>query len=119
MLSQAIEAEVADYLARYSAEVDDQGRRLVVRNGVAPEREIQTPLGQLKVRQPRVNDKRVDASGTRQRFTSAILPPYLQRTKAIEELIPWLYLKGISTGDFSDATGKGCPRSISVNRRAP
>ena len=113
MLSQAIEAEVADYLARYSAEVDDQGRRLVVRNGVAPEREIQTPLGQLKVRQPRVNDKRVDASGTRQRFTSAILPPYLRRTKAIEELIPWLYLKGISTGDFSDALtallGKDAP----------
>jgi transposase-like protein len=113
MLTQAIEAEVADYLARYANETDHHGRRLVVRNGSAPEREIQTPIGQISVRQPRVNDKRIDASGKRLRFTSSILPPYLRRTKAIEELIPWLYLKGISTGDFSDALsallGKGAP----------
>ncbi|MCX7321929.1 MAG: response regulator, partial [Hyphomicrobiales bacterium] len=93
--------------------VDGDGRRMVVRNGHAQEREIQTPLGQMAVKQPRVNDKRLDAQGQRLRFTSAILPPYLRRTKAIEELIPWLYLKGVSTGDFTDALsallGKDAP----------
>ena len=113
LLAQAIEAEVADYVANYSAARDANGHRLVVRNGSSPAREIQTPLGQIEVRQPRVNDKRVDENGNRFRFTSAILPPYLRRTKSIEELIPWLYLKGISTGDFSEALaallGKDAP----------
>ncbi|KKK54300.1 hypothetical protein LCGC14_3086120, partial [marine sediment metagenome] len=64
---------------------------------------IQTGLGPVEVARPRVNDKRLDADGNRMRFTSKILPPYLRRTKAIDELIPWLYLKGISTGDFPEA----------------
>src|SRR5690606_7416030 len=99
LLAQAIEAEVADYIEQHRGAVDSSGHRLVVRNGKAPEREIQTPLGQMTVQQPRINDRRVDAQGQRQRFTSKILPPYLRRTKSLEELIPWLYLKGISTGD--------------------
>ena len=103
MLAQAIELEVAEYIERHCDERDDKGRRLVVRNGHSKEREIQTGLGAIEVRQGRVNDRRVDENGERMRFHSKILPPYLRRTKSIEELIPWLYLKGISTGDFSEA----------------
>jgi transposase-like protein len=103
MLGQAIEAEVADYIAAHAGERDAAGKRLVVRNGHAAERELQTGLGAIPVKQPRVNDKRLDENGRRMRFTSEILPPYLRKTKSIEELIPWLYLRGISTGDFSQA----------------
>jgi transposase-like protein len=103
MLMRALEAEVAGYLATHEREVDARGRRQVVRNGYLPERSIQTGLGELKVRQPRVADRRVGPEGSRFRFTSAILPPYLRRTRQVEDLVPWLYLKGISTGDFSEA----------------
>jgi len=103
MLGSAIEAEVAEYIAAHAHERDTDGRRLVVRNGHASERELQTGLGAIRVKQPRVNDRRVDNDGTHLRFTSKILPPYLRKTKSIEELIPWLYLRGISTGDFSQA----------------
>ena len=103
LLAQAIEAEVAGYIERNAAVRDDQGHRMVVRNGHLPEREIQTGIGSVKVRQPRVNDRRVDEEGRRIRFSSEILPKYLRKTQSIEELIPWLYLKGISTGDFSEA----------------
>lgn len=103
MLAQAVEAEAASYIERHAGLRDAHGYRLVVRNGHLPEREILTGLGPLPVRQPRVNDKRVDEGGRRMRFTSEILPPYLRKTRSIEELIPWLYLKGISTGDFSEA----------------
>lgn len=103
MLGSAIEAEVAEYIAAHAHERDTDGHRLVVRNGHASERELQTGLGAIPVKQPRVNDRRVDDDGTRFRFTSHILPPYLRKTKSIEELIPWLYLRGISTGDFSQA----------------
>ena len=103
MLGKAIEAEVADYIAAHAHQRDADGHRLVVRNGHAPERELQTGLGAIPVKQPRVNDKRIDGDGNRSRFTSHILPPYLRKTKSIEELIPWLYLRGISTGDFSQA----------------
>jgi len=82
---------------------DDEDRRLVVRNGYLPARDIQTGVGRVGVRQPRVNDKRRDEQGQRLRFTSQILPPYLRRTKSLNELIPWLYLRGISTGDFTEA----------------
>ena len=78
-------------------------RRLVVRNGHKPTRTIQTGIGDVEVRQPRVNDRRLDEDGNRIQFKSSILPPYPRRTKSIEELIPWLYLKGVSTGDFSEA----------------
>lgn len=102
LLAQAIEAEVDEHILRHQDLKDAGGRRLVVRNGHLPEREIQTPLGQIPIKQPRINDHRLDADGNRVRFKSGILPPYLRRTKSIEELIPWLYLKGISSGDFSE-----------------
>ncbi len=103
MLQKAIEREVAEYVGQHAGVLDADGRRMVVRNGFHPRRSIQTGSGSIEVRQPRVNDKRVDGNGERLRFTSKILPPYLRKTKAIEELVPWLYLKGISTGGFSDA----------------
>ena len=86
----------------HAQRTDDQGRRLVVRNGSLPEREILTGAGKLVVRQPRVRDKSPDA-GDRVTFSPNVLPAYLKRTESIEELIPWLYPKGISTGDFSEA----------------
>ena len=100
MLAVALDDEVADYLAEHADSRDESGHLLVVRNGHGREREIQTGIGSVAVRQPRVNDRRVDENGDRNKFTSKILPPYLRRTKAVEELIPWLYLKGVSTGDF-------------------
>jgi putative transposase len=103
MLARAIEEEVAEYLTEHAAAVDADGRRLVVRNGHMPVRTIQTGLGEIAVERPRVNDRRVGADGHRCRFSSKILPPYLRRTQSVEELIPWLYLKGISTGDMSEA----------------
>lgn len=103
MLGKAIEEEVADYLDRHGQERDEHGHRLVVRNGYKPARSIQTPLGQMDVHQPRIDDRRLDEHGQRIRFTSQVLPPYLRRTKSLEELLPWLYLKGISTGDYQEA----------------
>lgn len=103
MLQTAIEAEVQAYCEQHRQIVDEQGHRLVVRNGYHPERLIQTGLGDVPVQRPRVNDKRVDENGERMSFTSSVLPPYLRRSKSIEELIPWLYLKGVSSGDFSEA----------------
>jgi putative transposase len=102
-LQKAIEDEVAEYLNAHSQCLDDGGRRMVVRNGHKPTRTILSGLGPIDVKQPRVNDRRVDENGVRFRFTSKILPPYLRKTQAIEDLIPWLYLKGISTGEMSDA----------------
>ena len=101
MLAQAIEAEVASWIDEHAQLVDDRGRRQVVRNGHLPERSIQTGNGEVEVKQPRVQDRRPPAQ--REKFTPSVLPPYLRRTKSLEELIPWLYLKGISTGDFSEA----------------
>ena len=98
LLMQAVEQEVEDYLSLFSTSKDERGRRLVVRNGYSKTRTVQTGLGPMSISMPRVHDKRPDAH-----FTSRILPPYLRKTKEMEELIPWLYLKGISTGDFSDA----------------
>ena len=103
MLMTAIEAEVAAYIEAHQHEVDEKGRRLVVRNGQARERTLVSGVGPINIRAPRVDDRRVDEQGRKFRFTSKILPPYLRRTKSVEELIPWLYLKGISTGDFSEA----------------
>ena len=103
MLAEAIENEVAEYIEAHCHHRDDNGHRMVVRNGRLPERTIQTGIGPVEIRQPRVNDKRIDENGLRMRFSSRILPPYLRRTDSIEALIPWLYLKGISTGDFTNA----------------
>jgi putative transposase len=103
MLATAIENEVAEYVERHAALRDGEGHRLVVRNGRLPARQIQTGLGLVEVQQPRVNDRRIDEQGQRMRFSSTILPPYLRRTQSLDELIPWLYLRGLSTGDFTEA----------------
>jgi transposase-like protein len=103
LLAQAVETEVAVFLASHADLVDDAGRRRLVRNGFLPEREIQTGIGPVTVRQPRVRDRAAGLPEAKIRFTSAILPRYLRRTRSLEELLPWLYLKGISTGDFSEA----------------
>src|SRR5688500_15475653 len=103
LLAQAIEAEIATFLASHAELVDHAGRRRVVRNGFLPERQIQTGIGPVTVRQPRVCDRGPVAAEARIRFTSAILPRYLRRTRSLEELLPWLYLKGISSGDFAEA----------------
>lgn len=104
MLQTAIEVEVDDFLAQHADRRDDCGRRLVVRNGSLPSRELLTGAGSLAVQQPRVRDKS-PRSEDRVRFSPSVLPPYLRRSQSVDELIPWLYLKGISTGDFSEALG--------------
>ncbi len=101
MLTEAIEAEVAEWIEAHAHVRDDQGRRKVIRNGYKPRRSILTGLGPVQVRQPRVRDSR--SAGEGECFCSKILPPYLRKAKSVEELIPWLYLKGISTGDFNEA----------------
>lgn len=101
LLAQAVQAEIAAYLDAHAHLRDEAGRHQVVRNGSLPQRTILTGIGPVEVKQPRVQDRR--PADQREKFTSAILPPYLRKTKSIEELIPWLYLKGISTGDFSEA----------------
>src|SRR5262245_29059487 len=90
LLAQAIRAEVDAYLDARCELRDEAGRRQVVRNGYLPERTITTGVGAVGVKQPRVHDRRPD--GQREKFSSAILPPYLRKTKSLEELIPWLYL---------------------------
>lgn len=101
MLARAVEAEVAAWIDDHAHLKDEAGRRQVVRNGSHPERTILTGLGPIEVKQPRVHDRR--PSEQRETFSPAVLPPYLRRTKSLDELIPWLYLKGISTGDFPEA----------------
>jgi putative transposase len=101
LLAQAIEAEVASWIDSHSHLRDDAGHRQVVRNGSMPARTITTGVGPVEVKQPRVHDRR--RAPESEKFTSQILPPYLRKTKSLEELIPWLYLKGVSTGDFSEA----------------
>ena len=114
LLGQAIEAEVEGWLESHKHRVDENGHRQVVGNGRLPSRTIVTGVGPVQVRQRRVHDRRIvgtngdgepiDADGqTIERFRSKILPPYLRKTKSIEELIPWLYLKGVSTGGFTEA----------------
>jgi putative transposase len=101
LLVQAIEAEVAQWIEEHAHLKDEKGHRQVVRNGRLPKRQITTGVGQVEIEQPRVHDRREGDAA--EKFTSKILPPYLRKTKSLEELIPWLYLKGISTGDFGEA----------------
>lgn len=98
LLQQAVEVEVAEAIAQYAELKDEQGRQRVVRNGYLPERSIQTGIGEVAVRAPRVRDRAGEL-----KFSSRLLPPYLRRTRSLEELLPWLYLKGLSSGDFSGA----------------
>ena len=114
LLAQAVEAEVADFLANHADLKTTDGHQRVVRHGHLPEREVVTGIGPVAVRQPRVRDREAPAGDPgRIRFTPAILPPYIRRSKSIEVLLPILYLKGISTGDFSEALaallGKDAP----------
>jgi transposase-like protein len=101
LLAEALEIEVEEFVARFKGLKDDEGRQRIVRNGYLPERQVQTGVGAVTVQVPRARDR---ASGEAAiRFSSAVLPPYLRRSRSIEGLLPWLYLKGISTGDFGDA----------------
>jgi len=111
LLGHAVQAEVARWIDERAHLTDEHGHRQVVRNGYAAPRTILTGVGPLAVQMPRVHDRRPE--GQRERFTSQILPPYLRKAKTIDELIPWLYLKGVSTGDFTEALqsllGPNCP----------
>lgn len=103
LLAQAVEAEVSAFLAKHVDKVTADGRQRVVGNGYLPERAIQTGIGAVAVRQPRVRDRGAAGEEAPIRFTSALLPRYLRRTRSLEDLLPWLYLKGVSTGNFGDA----------------
>jgi transposase-like protein len=98
LISKAVEAELAELLSQYS-DLKVDGKQAVIRNGYLPEREIQTGIGPVEVRVPKVRDR----SGDGIKFNSKLIPPYLKRTKSVEEFLPWLYLKGVSTGDFGEA----------------
>lgn len=99
LIAQAVDAELSATLAQFADYKDDAGHRYVVRNGYLPEREVLTGIGPVSVRVPKVRDR----SGSRIKFTSALLPPYLRRARSVEEVLPWLYLKGISTGAMQEA----------------
>jgi len=101
LIRQAVEAELSAMLSDYEDLKLIDGRQAIVRNGYLPERTIQTGIGDVAIKVPKVRDR----SGSGIQFNSSLLPPYLRRTKSIEELIPWLYLKGLSTGDYSEALG--------------
>jgi putative transposase len=104
LLAKAVEAEIADFLTKYADLKTENGLQRVVRHGHLPEREVMTGIGPVAVRQPRVRDREAAAGDPRRiRFSPSILPPYMRRSKSIETLLPVLYLKGISTGDFSEA----------------
>src|SRR5690242_10764743 len=115
MLAEALQAEVDAYIAQFADARDEHGHRLVVRNGYHQAREVLTSAGAVEVQAPRVNDKRTDPdTGARQRFSSAILPPWARKTPKITEVLPLLYLHGLSSGT-------SCPRwaSSSARRAAP
>ena len=107
MLAEALQAEVDAYIARFAGERDERGRRLVVRNGTHQPREVLTSAGAVEVVAPRVNDRRTDPdTGERCRFSSAILPPWARKTPKVTEVLPLLYLHGLSTSDFGPALGQ-------------
>jgi putative transposase len=112
LLAEALEAEIDLLINQYRHLNDEQGRRRIVRNGYHNERQIQSGVGPVPVKAPRIRDREPDVT-KRIAFSSSILPPYMRKTKSMKELIPWLYLKGVSTGDFSDAlaalVGKDAP----------
>jgi len=99
IIREAVEAELGAFLEEHAGEHDAQGRRAVVRNGYLPSREILTGVGPVEVQVPRTRDR----SGAGRRFRSELLPPYLRKTNRVEAVIPWLYLKGVSTNDFGEA----------------
>lgn len=99
IIAQAVESELQTFLGHYQDLKDAQGRQAVVRNGYLPERTVVTGIGEVSVQVPKVRDR----SHQGIKFNSTLLPPYLKRSKSVEEMLPWLYLKGVSTGDFSEA----------------
>lgn len=103
MLAAALEAEADDYIARLAGELDERGRRLVVRNGHAEPRTITTAAGRIEVTAPRINDKRIGDDGERCRFRSSILPPWARKSPKVAEVLPLMYLHGMSSGDFAPA----------------
>lgn len=113
LLTEALEAEIETFLSQYRDLRDDRDRQRVVRNGYLPEREIQTGIGPVPVKVPRARDRQPDYESEPIQFKSSLLPPYLRKTRSMEELIPWLYLKGVSTSDFTEAlaalVGKDAP----------
>ncbi|GAB3142147.1 IS256 family transposase [Microbispora hainanensis] len=107
MLAEALKAEVDAYIAQFADQRDEAGRRLVVRNGYHASREVLTAAGAIEVKAPRINDKRVDeVTGERKHFASAILPPWARKTPKVTEVLPLLYLHGLSSGDFVPALGQ-------------
>jgi transposase-like protein len=115
MIAAALDAEVEQYVGSFVDEIDEDGKRLVVRNGRARERKLTVGSGTLAIKAPRVNDKRVDDEGKRQKFSSRILPAYARRSPKVTDVLPVLYLRGLSTGDFGPAlrdcsarTRRGC-----------
>ncbi len=116
MLKLALENEVEEYIHKHSDEVGRDGKRIVVKNGSMPKRDIVTGMGPIAITQPRLDDRRLDSG---ERFSSSILPKYLRRIPSIDNLIPVLYLKGISTNDFgsalSDILGEGASGLSSTN----
>ena len=122
MLAAALEAEADDYIARLAGELDERGRRTVVRNGHAEPRTITTAAGRIEVTAPRINDKRIDdETGDRCRFRSSILPPWVRKSPKVAEVLPLMYLHGMSSGDFAPALagffGSGAGLSASVITR--
>ena len=103
LLRTAIQAEVSAFVAEHAHLLDEEGCQRLVRHGFLPEREVMTGIGTVPVQVPRVRDRGVNADGSKIKFRSSLVPPYLRKAKSVEELLPWLYLKGISTGDFSEA----------------
>lgn len=101
LLLQAVQAELSTFLEGYSSLVLMDGRKAIVRNGYLPSRTIQTGIGDIEVSVPKVRDR----SGNGVKFNSSLIPPYMKKSKSVEELLPWLYLKGISTGDYQEALG--------------
>lgn len=99
IIAEAVEAELQEFLKQYQNLKDGQGRQAVVRNGHLPERTIVTGVGEVEIQVPKVRDR----SGRGIKFNSTLLPPYLKRSQSVEEVLPWLYLKGVSTGDFTEA----------------
>ena len=99
LLFEAVQAELAEFLSQYQAKRDERSRQCVVRNGYLPARSLLTGLGEVPIRVPKTRDR----DGLGRQFRSTLLPPYIKRTKSVETVLPWLYLKGVSTGDFSAA----------------
>ncbi len=102
LIKKAVQSELAEFLSQYQDVTDSMGRPLVVRNGYLPEREIMTGIGPVDIKVPKTRDR----GGQGIHFRSELLPPYIKRTKSVQTLLPWLYLKGISTGDFSEALAR-------------